>query len=203
MSKSLKLSRSWYQRDDAVALAQKLLGKVLMTRINGQLTGGIIVETEAYQGATDKACHAYGNRRTTRTEVMFAPGGLSYVYLCYGMHHLFNIITNIQDTPDAVLVRGIAPLVGIETMCERRKLPKLQPRVSAGPALVSQSLGLTRDHNALDLTANTVWIEDRGIEVKPRQIRKGPRVGVDYAGEHAKLPWRFSIKDNPYVSKAK
>ena len=197
------LPDSFYQNDDVVAVARALLGKVLVTTIDGVTTAGMITETEAYAGAGDKASHAHNNRRTRRTEVMFMPGGVAYVYLCYGIHHLFNVVTNTQGTPHAVLVRAIAPLEGVETMLDRRRRTTTSPALTAGPGALSAALGITTAHTGLSLQGPLICIEDRGIEIKDDDIAAGTRVGVAYAGEHALWPYRFWIKDNKYVSKAK
>ncbi len=178
---------SFYQTGDVVALARSLLGKSLFTRINGELTGGIIIETEAYAGAADKACHSYKNRRTPRNEAMFALGGIAYVYLCYGIHHLLNIITGAENEPVGILLRAIEPTHGIETMLKRRGHPKL-PALASGPGSLSQALGVTLQHNKISLDSPTLWLEDGPA---PRAIRAGPRIGVAYAGEDALLPYRF------------
>jgi DNA-3-methyladenine glycosylase len=178
------------------------LGKVLCTNFDGKLTSGIIVETEAYS-QSEKACHAFGGKRTPRTEVFYNDGGLSYVYLCYGIHYLFNIITNDADTADAVLVRAIEPIDGVDIMLQRRGMTKMEYRIAAGPGSVSKALGLTKHHNGIDLTEDHIWVEKRGIRYTDDQIIASPRVGVDYAGDDAFLPWRYRVKDNPWVSKAK
>jgi DNA-3-methyladenine glycosylase len=196
------LSNSFYTRSDVTLVARELLGKVLCTNIDGILTSGIIVETEAYS-QSEKACHAYGGKRTPRTEIFYNDGGISYVYLCYGIHYLFNVITNWHHTADAVLIRAIEPLEGIETMLARRGMDKIAHRIAAGPGSVSKAMGIDKTHNGIDLTDREVWIEDRGITYKKAQIIASPRVGVDYAGEDAKLPWRYRVKDNPWASKAK
>lgn len=189
----MKIPKEFYLRDDVVKISRELLGKVLCTNIDGKYTSGIITETEAYNGIIDKASHAYNNRRTNRTEVMFGEGGAAYVYLCYGIHYLFNIVTHKKDTPHAILVRAIKPLEGIETMMERRKVNKLTDKVTIGPGTVSQALGITTKHTGADLTGNLIWLEDRGIQVKPEDITVGPRVGIDYAEEDKHLPYRFRI----------
>ncbi len=189
-----KLSRDFYLRNDVVQISKDLLGKYLFTFVDGKLTAGIISETEAYAGVVDKASHAYGNRRTARTETMFAQGGTSYVYLCYGIHSLFNVVTNEQDIPHAVLIRAIKPIKGIETILERRKSDKIKKELTVGPGKVSMALGIHfKKHNNLDLIGNQIWIEDKGIKVNPNDVIIGPRVGVDYAGEDALLPYRFRI----------
>jgi DNA-3-methyladenine glycosylase len=189
--KRKKLPESFYRDKDVVKLAKQLLGKVLCTFIDKQYTSGIITETEAYEGIIDKASHAYNNRRTARTEVMFGKGGNSYVYLCYGIHHLFNVVTNEEDHPHAVLVRAIEPLEGLDIILKRRKKPKLTKDLTVGPGKVSEALGIHTKHTGLPLTGDAIWIEDHGIVVKENEIIAGPRVGVDYAGDHALWPYRF------------
>ena len=189
----MKLKKDFYLREDVVQIAKDLLGKYLCTKIDGTLTAGIITETEAYSGETDKASHAYNNRRTKRTEIMFAEGGVSYVYLCYGIHHLFNVVTNFKDVPHAILIRAIKPIIGIDTILKRRNASSLHNKIAAGPGTVSQALGIRTEHSGLDLTGNTIWIEDKGIKINKKDIVTGPRIGVDYAGEDAKLPYRFIV----------
>jgi DNA-3-methyladenine glycosylase len=197
------LPESFYTRKDVVKIARELLGKVLVTNFDGVRTAGMIVETEAYAGETDKASHAYGGRRTQRTEIMYMHGGTAYVYLCYGIHHLFNVVTNARDTPHAILVRAIEPLDGIETMLERRGKEKLAPSLTAGPGAMSMALGIYTTHTGLSLMGPEIFIEDRGIKVPPRNIIAATRVGVAYAMDDALRPYRFYIKNNPFVSKAK
>jgi DNA-3-methyladenine glycosylase len=197
------LPDSFYQRKDVVKIAKELIGKVLVTNFNGEITSGIIVETEAYAGAADKASHAFGNRRTNRTEVMFAHGGVAYVYLCYGIHHLFNVVTNVEHVPHAILIRAVEPLEGIELMLERRKKEKLLPNLTAGPGAMSEALGVKTKHTGLNLQGPEITIEDRGIKVPKKDIVEGTRVGVAYAAEDALLPYRFHLKGNKYVSKGK
>ncbi|MBA3238475.1 MAG: DNA-3-methyladenine glycosylase [Parachlamydiaceae bacterium] len=187
------LPLSFYQYQDVLHISQELLGKFLCTSINSELTSGMIIETEAYRGPEDRASHAFGNRRTRRTEVMFQQGGVCYVYLCYGIHFLFNVITNTQDIPHAVLIRAIKPVDGLESMLERRKQTKLNAKLTSGPGTLSQALGITIAHSGLSLTGPQIWIEDRGVMIDPKDIIASPRVGVDYAKEDALLPWRFRI----------
>lgn len=196
-----KLPLGFYQREDVLLLSKELLGKYLFTNMDNVLTGGIIVETEAYAGPIDRASHAYGNRRTERTEVMFQAGGVSYVYLCYGIHRLFNVITNVAGIPHAVLIRAIQPVSGIEKMLERRNKHRLDRDVAGGPGSLTKALGITTDHNGISLEGTTIWIEDHGGSCP--EIIASPRVGVDYAGEDAKLPWRFRLANNEWTSKAK
>lgn len=197
----MKLPFSYYQNQDVVFLAKDLLGKVLFTEIEGNITAGIIVETEAYFGIMDKASHAYGGRRTDRTEILYHDGGISYVYLCYGIHHLFNIVSSVKDEPHAVLVRAVEPLIGKELMELRRNMPASKPAISSGPGSAAKALGIDRSFNTKDLTGEEIWIEDHNIRYKPDEITAGPRIGVAYAQEDAFLPWRFFVKGNAYVSK--
>ena len=202
MSANSKLPLSFYRQPDVVALAQQLIGKVLCTRINGfPLTSGLITETEAYCGRGDKASHAHDGRRTARTETMYQAGGVGYVYLCYGIHHLFNVVTNIEGRADAILVRAVQPLDGIETILQRRDAQSLTPAVSAGPGRLTEALGIRTNHTGINLTGDTIWIEDRGRSFRDSEIAASKRVGVDYAGEHAKRLWRFYLQSNTWVSK--
>ena len=195
------LPRSFYTGADVLAISRALLGKTLLTRIGSGVTGGMIVETEAYAGREDRASHAHAGRRTPRTEVMYRIGGTAYVYLCYGIHALFNVVTNQEGEPHAVLIRAIEPTVGIPHMLRRRARERLDRTLTAGPGTLSRALGIDVRHTATDLTGHTtIWIEDRGVSPRPRDILASPRIGVDYAGPHAHRPWRFSIRDNPWVS---
>lgn len=196
-----KLPRSFYTRDDVVSISRELLGKRLFTRKDGVLTGGLITETEAYRGPEDRASHAFGGRRTKRTETMYAQGGTAYVYLCYGIHHLFNVVTNKKDTPHAVLIRAIEPLTGIATMLRRRRKVNVERALTTGPGSMSQALGITTALTEIDLLGNTIWIEDSEFSLSANQIVSSRRIGVDYAGEHAERLWRFTIKENMWVSK--
>lgn len=197
----MKLPLSYYSNQDVLFLAQDLLGKVLFTDINGEVTAGIIVETEAYFGVLDKASHAYGGRRTDRTETLYSHGGVSYVYLCYGIHHLFNIVTSVKDEPHAVLIRAVEPLIGKDIMELRRNMPASKAAISAGPGSAAKALGIDKSFNKKDLDGNEIWIEDHGIQYSSDNIIKAPRIGVAYAQEDALLPWRFFVRGNKYVSK--
>ncbi len=192
---SQRLQRDFYRNDDVVSVAKSLLGKVLVTRFGEITTSGIITETEAYAGVTDRASHAWGGRFTERTRTMYEDGGTAYVYLCYGIHFLFNVVTHGTGTPHAVLIRGIFPLEGTETMIFRRSAGKWNPLKSgSGPGNVSKCLGIGLSLNGTDLcTSETIWIEDRGYRIPEGLIECGPRIGVDYAGEDARLPYRFFV----------
>ena len=195
----MKVDLSFYKRDDVCLIARELLGKTLATKVDGNVVRGKIVETEAYS-EIERACHGFGKKITPRTEVLFAEGGVAYVYLIYGMYELFNVVTNKEGTGEAVLVRAIEPLENQDLMAERRGFPKGKYSLSSGPGKLSQALDITRRHNKERLNGNTIWIEE-GIYINDFEIETSPRIGVDYAGDDAKLPWRFYIKDNPWVSK--
>ena len=197
----MKLKREFYERTNVVAIARELLGKRLITSVDGHKIGGIITEVEAYSGTNDKACHAHNGKRTARTEVMFGAGGFSYVYLCYGIHHMFNLVCNMPERADAVLVRAIEPTVGVDLMMERRNKPNLNKTLTSGPGALGRALGLNfRTHNAIDLTGNLIWIEDAPSLGKD-EIIETTRIGVGYADEDAFKLWRFYIKNNKWISK--
>jgi DNA-3-methyladenine glycosylase len=197
-----KLTNDFYQRRDVVKIARELLGKALFTNIDGVLTGGIIVETEAYSWK-EKGCHAYNGRKTERNAIMFEEGGHTYVYLCYGMHYLFNVVTNVKGVADAVLIRAIEPMAGIPEMTVRRGKISSPYQLTSGPGKLSKALGIQRNLNGKLLVENEVWIEEvSSTKYRPGQIIASPRIGIDYADEDAKLPWRFHLKDNRWVSKS-
>jgi DNA-3-methyladenine glycosylase len=197
----MKLPEDYYHNNDVVALSKDLIGKYLFTCIDSVITGGYIVETEAYNGAADKASHAYGNKKTNRTEVMFRQGGIIYVYLCYGIHEMLNIVTSVDGHAQAILIRAINPTDGIDVMLYRRNMLALKPNITMGPGSVAKALGISRNINAFSLQSDTIWIEDRGLTFPDESVAAVPRVGVSYAAEDALLPYRFYVKGNPYVSK--
>ncbi|GAA4308938.1 DNA-3-methyladenine glycosylase [Mucilaginibacter gynuensis] len=197
----MKLPASFYTGNDVVDIARKLLGKYLYTCIDGVITGGYIVETEAYNGAGDKASHAFGNKKTPRTQTMFEHGGIAYVYLCYGIHEMFNIVTGAEGVPHAVLIRAVHPTEGIEVMQARRKMAVAKPNITAGPGSVAKAMGISRQINGVSMLSDTLWVEDRGLLFEDEQVKVCPRVGVDYAGDDALLPYRFFVKGDVYVSK--
>jgi DNA-3-methyladenine glycosylase len=190
----MKLKLSYYKSDDVVGLAKDLLGKELFTNINGIITSGIISETEAYAGISDKASHAYGGRRTKRTETMFKPGGRTYVYLCYGMHYLLNVVTANKNQAHAILIRSIIPVTGIESMYSRSNKNKMRG-LSDGPAKVCKILGVNKTHNNILLNSNCIWIEDNAFDLVNYEISTSKRIGIDYAAEDANLPYRFLLKE--------
>lgn len=195
-----RLGTQFYAHTDVVYLAKALIGKVLVTNIGNIITAGRIVETEAYNGVFDKASHAYGGRRTNRTEVMYSPGGVAYVYLCYGIHHLFNIVTNKAGVPNAVLVRAVEPVTGIADMLLRTGKHKLDYTLTRGPGNVSKALGINTLHTGTNLLGEEIYLLDDVKLYFEGEIAASPRIGVDYAGEDALLPYRFYVKGNPYVS---
>lgn len=197
----MALDPNIYLNDDVVFLSQYLLGKFLVTYLNGHKTSGMIVETEAYRGITDKASHAYNNRRTARTETLYQAGGVGYVYLCYGLHHLFNVVTAGEGNPHAVLIRAVEPVEGIPMMLKRRKMAALAPALTSGPGKLTQALGITTTLNGCALTKKPIWIEDRGVTFSSKEIIDSPRVGIDYAKEHKHLPWRFQVKKSRWTSR--
>ena len=194
-----KLNINFYLEPDIIQISRKLLGKVLCTNFQGQLTSGIIVETEAYAGINDKASHAYGNKKTHRTKIMYESGGVAYIYLCYGMHHIFNIVTNKKNIPHAILIRAIQPLTGINSMLKRKNKQKKNFNLTSGPAKLTKALGITTNQNGISLLNNIIWIENKK-NIPDNQIISSPRVGIPYAKEHILNPWRFRIKDNPWTS---
>jgi DNA-3-methyladenine glycosylase len=196
---SNKIPISYYQKEDVVSLAKDLLGKILFTDIGHKIVGGLITETEAYAGITDRASHAYGGRRTRRTEVMYREGGISYVYLCYGVHHLFNIVASGKDIPHAVLIRGVYPVEGWATAMERRKMTQRSKNISDGPGKLTKALGISLDNNGTSLDGNLIWLEDKGLEIREKDITIGKRIGVDYAAADAFLPYRFHLNFGKYI----
>ncbi|HEY6979219.1 MAG TPA: DNA-3-methyladenine glycosylase [Chitinophagaceae bacterium] len=200
LNRDVRLNADFYSRDDVVLIAKELLGKILVTYFEKKLTAARIAETEAYKGIIDKASHAYKGRRTARTEIMYRQGGAAYVYLCYGIHHLFNVVTNAQETPHAILIRAAEPVYGIDTMLSRTKKLKPDHTLTKGPGNVSRALGISTKHTGINLLGNEMFIIDDGTRPGKKNIIVSPRIGVDYAEEDALLPYRFYIKDNPFVS---
>ncbi len=190
MNQSRKIAFNFYQSTDVVGLARKMIGLRIISNINGQLVSGIISETEAYCGLSDRACHAYLNKHTQRTHIFYQPGGLAYVYLCYGIHNLFNIIVGPKDDPKAILIRSVIPETGIKTMQTRRKFATDRMKnLTNGPGKFSQAFGIDKQHNGLLLyESSNLWLEHTKLSYK---VQVTPRIGIDYAGEDALLPWRF------------
>jgi DNA-3-methyladenine glycosylase len=197
------LPGSFYERGDVTRIARQLLGKVIATGRGRTLTSGVIVEAEAYAGSGDRACHASGGKRTSRNEVMYGPGGHAYIYLCYGIHHLFNIVTNREGIADAVLIRSVEPLEGVKLMMKRRRLNQLHRRLAAGPGCLTPALSITLRDNRASLLSQSgrLRIEDAGIKIPQARIFSGPRIGVDYAGDDAAKPWRYWMEGNAWISR--
>lgn len=188
----MKLSLSYYLQPDVLFIARDLLGKELVCTLGGELCSGIICETEAYKGITDKASHAFEGKMTERNSPMFEQGGIAYVYLCYGIHHLFNVVTNVEGIPDAVLIRGIIPLRNQMLMQKRADIRKFKFN-GIGPGKVSTLLGINRVHNRVNLCGDEIFISDGKLTLTDDLVEVSPRIGVGYAGEDAKLPYRFNI----------
>lgn len=195
MGNYAKIPLGYYQSEDTIFLGRNLLGKYIFSNLHGEgLTGGIITETEAYMGPLDKACHAYNNRRTKRTEVMYKPGGVCYIYLCYGMHHLFNIVTHKKNMPHAILIRAIEPVVGTEIMLKRCRRQSPKQNWTSGPGILTKALGITLAQNGFSLDGEQIWLEDRGLKIVDEKIEITPRIGIDYAEEYVDRPWRFLMR---------
>jgi len=195
-----KLPREFYLRDDTLQIARNLLGKILVVPdAEGERVSGMIVETEAYLGAIDKAAHSYKNRRTKRTETMFSIGGTVYIFFIYGMYFQFNVVVGKPEIPHAILIRAVEPIENIETMRERRgKMP--DKNLTSGPGKLCIALGIDKTFNDADLLGDKVWIEE-GEQISDSHIATGNRIGIDYAEEYAEKPWRFWVKDNLFVSR--
>lgn len=194
------LPSSFYQNENVVRVAKSLLGKFLVTNFNNHLTSGMIVETEAYSWI-EQGCHAYQQKKTTRNYPMFEEGGVSYVYLCYGVYELFNVVTNKVGIADAVLIRALEPHDGLDVML-RRTRAKSTSRITSGPGKLTRALGITRKHNRLDLTSgDKIWLEDKGKKVAPRQIVSSSRIGLNFKNKDALLPWRFTLSGSEWISK--
>ena len=197
----VKLPRAFYTRAGVLAVARDLLGQRLVVPApDGTRVAGIIVETEAYRGPADRASHAFGGRRTRRTETMYSIGGTAYVYFVYGMHHQFNVVTGVENVPHAVLVRALEPVEGVEVMRRRRGgVPDRE--LANGPGKLCQALGIDRALDTADLLGSRAWIEPRDRPLRPSAVARGPRVGIDYAGPWAAMPWRFWIRGSAFVSR--
>lgn len=200
-----RIPLTFYKRKDVVSIAKELLGKIIITNFDGVSTSGRIVETEAYVAHIDKASHAFGGRRTAKNEHMYAHPGTAYVYICYGMHQMFNIVTNEKDVPDAVLIRAVEPLQGIDIMLARTGKEKLDFTLTKGPGNVGKALGIFKKHSGLHLLddesdTDRIHLMDDGRKLKEDEIGISGRIGVASAGADALLPYRFYVRGNKYVS---
>jgi len=195
----VKLEASFYRRP-ALEVAPDLLGKVLVRRLRGKNLAGMIVETEAYTGPHDLACHA-SKGRTPRTAIMYEAGGLAYVYMIYGFYFCLNAVTEAVGYPAAVLIRAVEPLDHVSVMRRLRGHAEHDTNIASGPGKLCMAMAIDKHLNGGDLTGPTLWIEDRGLTVE--KISRSPRVGVDYAGEYRDKPWRYYIQGNPHVSRVR
>src|SRR6266478_9845151 len=197
---SSKLAREFYTRSNVLTVARNLLGKLLVVPASdGTRVSGMIVEAEAYRGPQDRAAHSYGGRRTRRTETMYQIGGTAYIFFIYGMYYQFNVVTNVEEKPHAILIRALEPTEGIEVMRLRRH-GQPDRNLTNGPGKLCIAMGIDRSFDRADLVGNKVWIEERE-RVSRTRIASGPRVGIDYAEGWVDKPWRFWIKGNRFVSK--
>lgn len=195
-----KLPAQFYDRSDVITIAKELIGKIIVTKFDGIITSGRIVETEAYIGLTDKASHSFGGRRTARNEHMYAAAGTAYVYICYGMHHLFNVVTNKKNIPDAVLIRAVEPVTGTDTMLKRTGKKIFDHTLTKGPGNVAKALGISKGHSGTNLLKHGIFIADDGHGLDKKLIGTSRRIGVESAGAAAQYPFRFYIKGNKFVS---
>ena len=195
-----KLPLSFYARKDVVSISKDLIGKIIVTNFDGIITSGRIVETEAYIAFTDKASHSFSGKRTPRNEHMYSAAGTAYVYICYGMHQMLNIVTNENNIPDAILLRAVEPLQGIDQMLKRRGKKESDKTLTQGPGNVGKALGISKLHSGFSLLGNEIYLTEDQFKISLEQIGKSPRIGVESAGKDAKLPYRFYVKGNPYVS---
>ncbi|MEO8961888.1 MAG: DNA-3-methyladenine glycosylase [Ginsengibacter sp.] len=195
-----KVSLSFYDRRDVVLIARELLGKIIVTHFDGLISSGRIVETEAYVGLVDKASHSFAGKRTARNEHMYSSPGTAYVYICYGMHQMMNIVTNKQEIPDAVLIRAIEPLEGIDIMLKRKGKTLLDRTLTRGPGNVGKALGIFKHHSGLFLLDDEIYLKDDNYKIASEAIKVSKRIGVEGAGADSLLPYRFYIKGNQYVS---
>lgn len=197
--KMRKIKKNFYNRN-TIKVAQEILGKFLVRKIGKKIIAGKIVETEAYVGPSDLASHA-SRGKTARTAPMFGPPGHAYVYLVYGLNYCFNIVTEKENYPAAVLIRAIEPTDGIDLIKKFRKNQKIIFNLTNGPGKLCQALKIDKSLNNSDISKNILWVEDRGLKIKPSEIVAAKRIGVDYAGQYKNKPWRFYLRGNPFVSK--
>jgi DNA-3-methyladenine glycosylase len=197
------LSSGYYQNSDVISLTRDMIGKLIVTEIDDITTSGIIVETEAYKAPEDKASHAYDNRMTSRTKTMFEAGGTSYIYLIYGFHHLFNIVTGPQGLAHAVLIRAVEPVEGIDIMIKRRKMLTANSELTNGPGKWTCAMGITTKYNGLKLfePESSIKIYDTGSVFLSEDIISSSRVGIPYAQDYIDKPWRFRLKGNGWIGK--
>jgi len=195
-----KLSLAFYQRKDVVEIAKDLLGKIVVTNIGGKITSGRIVETEAYVANVDKASHAYNGKRTLRNEAMYAAAGAVYVYICYGMYNMLNIVTNDLNVPDAILIRALEPVNGFDIMLERTGKKMFDNTLTKGPGNVAKAMGISKNISGLILGDKIINIYKDDFSFLQDEIGTSKRIGIDGAGTDAELPYRFFVRGNKFVS---
>ncbi|MEP6617118.1 MAG: DNA-3-methyladenine glycosylase [Ginsengibacter sp.] len=195
-----KLPLKFYERSNVLRIAKDLLGKILVTNFDGCITSGRIVETEAYVALIDKASHSFGGKRTNRNEHMYSEAGTAYVYICYGMHQMFNVVTNKKDIPDAILIRALEPCQGTDRMLTRTGKPVLDKTLTRGPGNVGKAMGISKQHSGSHLLDNTIYIYGDGTGYKKHEIGISKRIGVEGAGSDGLLPYRFYVRGNRFVS---
>jgi DNA-3-methyladenine glycosylase len=195
-----KLPVQFYERPDVLLIARELIGKIIVTNFNGSITAARIVETEAYVGLTDRASHSYAGKRTARNQHMYASGGTAYVYICYGMHHLFNVVTNAKEIPDAVLIRAVDPVTGIDDMLKRTGKIKFDRSLTKGPGNAAKALGILKQHSGIDLLKDEIYIADDGFTVTENLIGISRRIGIENTADAVQKPYRFYLRGNPFVS---
>lgn len=196
-----KLSLEFYRRDDTLKIASELLGKDLFTRIDEKICGGKIIETEAYCGPEDRGSHAFNDRRSPKNEMMYNSGGLVYMYICYGIHNMLNIVTGREGSSHAILIRAIEPHTGLDLMRERRNIFNKDQRLCQGPGALTEALGLTKKYNGFDILGDEIWISDSEQSIPNNQIMSSARIGMNFEGHYKYIPWRFYLKGNTFVSK--
>jgi DNA-3-methyladenine glycosylase len=197
----MRLPLTFYQQEDVVSVASQLLGKYVYSQIDGKITGGIIVETEAYRGPDDRGSHAYDDKKTARNQMMYQAGGLAYMYICYGIHDMLNIVTGAEGMSHALLIRALIPQTGLGEMRIRRNIFDEDKRLCQGPGALTKALGLIKLHNGYDLQGDVIWLKDRGLTYNENDIIASPRVGMNFDGPYKTIPWRFYVKGNQFVSR--
>lgn len=201
MNRMKKLPPGFYNRKDVVNIAKELLGKVVVTNISGKVTSGRIVETEAYVAHIDRASHAFAGKRTARNEHMYSIGGTAYVYICYGIHQMLNVVTNKKDIPDAILIRAIEPIKGIDVMLKRAGKTVPDHTLTKGPGNVGRVLGISKVHSGTNLLGDEIYIyEDEASNIPENVIGISKRIGIESAAADALLPYRFYVRGNKFVS---
>lgn len=194
------IPQSFYLREDTLTIAKELLGKYVFTKINGIITGGMIVETEAYLGVTDASCHSFNNRKSTKNATMYEQGGVAYMYICYGIHDMLNLVTGPINESHVVLIRAIEPTIGMELMMERRGNVAIK-KLTNGPGSLAKALGLNKSFDRESLISNRLWLEDQGVIIEPHKIKETPRIGINCPEPFLSAPWRYLISGNAFVSR--